>query len=58
MKGKLKNCSICGESYEGYGNNAEPVNSGRCCDECNATIVIPRRIQDAINRKEKSFNGN
>lgn len=46
-------CSICGKKYEGYGNNAQPVNDGRCCDQCNTLIVIPRRIQDSINRKEK-----
>ena len=23
-------CSICGKHYEGYGNNAQPVNDGRC----------------------------
>jgi len=26
------------------GNNAEPVNSGRCCDECNYVVVCPARI--------------
>ena len=46
-------CSICGQKYKGYGNNAQPVNDGRCCDKYNATIVVPRRIQDSINRKEK-----
>ena len=51
-------CSICGKHYEGYGNNAQPVNDGRCCDECNGTIVIPRRFQDAANRREKESNGN
>ena len=45
-----KICSICGQKYEGYGNNAQPVNDGNCCDKCNATIVIPRRFQDHINR--------
>lgn len=48
-------CSIC--NYEmrpwpggkGYGNNAEPINSGRCCDMCNWTKVIPERIR-RINR--------
>lgn len=48
-------CSICGNEFEGYGNNAQPINDGRCCDKCNAEIVVPRRIQDAINiRKEQS----
>lgn len=44
-------CSICGKSYEGYGNNAQPVNNGRCCNKCNETVVIPRRIQEHQNRK-------
>lgn len=48
----MKYCSICGKPYEGYGNNANPVNDGRCCNECNTKIVVPRRIQDHINRKE------
>lgn len=46
-------CSICGKNYEGYGNNAEPVNNGRCCNDCNATIVVPRRMQDYINQLNK-----
>ena len=48
-------CSICsndievkrsetGEVIWDQGNNAEPVNDGRCCDVCNWTVVIPRRI--------------
>lgn len=26
------------------GNNALPVNDGRCCDECNMEFVIPARL--------------
>lgn len=37
-------CSICGKEYFGYGNNAQPVNDGRCCDECNLNIVVPARV--------------
>ena len=37
-------CSICGKEYDGYGNNAEPINDGRCCDECNLSKVIPARL--------------
>lgn len=44
-------CSICGKKYKGYGNNAQPVNSGICCDVCNSEIVIPRRLQERKNRK-------
>lgn len=44
-------CSICFIPYEGFGNNAEPVNNGRCCDACNDVIVIPARLQ-RLNNKE------
>lgn len=50
-------CSICGKEIQkdpmtGWeeGNNAQPVNDGRCCNECNINIVIPRRLRE-INRK-------
>ena len=38
-------CAICGREFNGYGNNAEPVKPGRCCDECNLNVVIPERIR-------------
>lgn len=44
-------CSICGKEFEGFGNNAEPVNDGICCDKCNMEVVIPRRLAD-LNKKE------
>ena len=38
-------CSICDDVIEdGFGNNAEPINSGRCCDLCNYAMVIPMRM--------------
>lgn len=37
-------CSICGKEYTHWGNNAQPINDGRCCDECNSTRVVPERI--------------
>ena len=42
-------CSICGTRYQGYGNNAQPINKGRCCDDCNS-LVIARRIQSGAAR--------
>lgn len=39
-------CVICGKEIEGYGNNAEPVKKGKCCDECNMTVVLPARIKN------------
>jgi len=38
-------CSICNKDFEGFGNNAQPVNDGRCCDVCNV-MVIKRRLFD------------
>ena len=37
-------CSICGEEYNHWGNNAYPINNGRCCDKCDEAVVIPERI--------------
>lgn len=50
-------CSICGKEYQGYGNNAQPVNEGRCCDICNYTTVIPRRMQEYSKTKEGEKDG-
>ena len=41
-------CSICGDRYQGFGNNAKPVNEGRCCDTCNFTQVVPMRLIDYV----------
>lgn len=43
-------CSICKEQIEvkgtwTQGNNALPINNGRCCDRCNAIVVIPARLK-------------
>lgn len=40
----MKTCSICQREFEEFGNNAQPVNDGRCCDECNSAVVLPARI--------------
>lgn len=41
-----KICCICGETIEGYGNNAEPYAKGKCCDACNIKFVIPARLNN------------
>lgn len=48
----IPKCSICKKNYEGYGNNAMPVNKGRCCNECNISIVVPTRIANYRVEKE------
>ena len=41
-----KTCCLCGEEFEGYGNNPAPVKeSGECCDRCNAEKVITARLE-------------
>lgn len=40
-------CCICGKEFAGYGNNAEPVKHGRCCDDCNINTVIPARLSQS-----------
>lgn len=38
-------CCICHKESTGYGNNPNPYKfSGRCCDACNRTYVIPARF--------------
>ena len=49
---KYSVCSICQRPYEGHGNNAQPVNDGRCCDRCNALVVVPRRLS-SLRKREK-----
>lgn len=39
-------CVICGKEFDGYGNNAEPIKDGICCDKCNQEKVIPARINN------------
>jgi len=38
-------CCLCGEEFEGYGNNAQPLRNGKCCDKCNVEKVIPARMR-------------
>ena len=40
-----QNCVLCGAPITGYGNNPAPLAEGRCCDVCNATKVLPYRMQ-------------
>jgi hypothetical protein len=50
----MKKCTICkgeihpqklnGKAVWTDGHNAEPVKTGRCCDDCNWQVVIPIRL--------------
>ena len=38
-------CCICGDDFDGFGNNPAPYKeSGKCCDACNRKFVIPARL--------------
>ena len=41
--------NICKEKIEGFGHNAQPINDGICCDDCN-NLVLVERIDDIINK--------
>ena len=45
-------CIICGKEFKGYGNNAEPIKKGICCDECNIKVVIPLRFSNSQQRQQ------
>jgi len=58
-------CSICKDEIETQvdetgkvlwdeGNNAEPINEGRCCNDCNMTVVIPARMSSMFNQNTES----
>ena len=58
---KIQRCVICKESIipdpDGWngGHNPSPVREkGRCCGECNDTIVIPRRLYEAGFLRERT----
>lgn len=49
----MKKCCICGKKLEGYGNNPWPVKEdGRCCDDCNAFVVVPARMMKLFKEEE------
>lgn len=48
-------CCLCGVVIRGRGNNARPVGPGRCCDECNRSIVEPHRLSLPGDTEEEHF---
>ena len=42
---KIIECSICKAKIKDIeSNNADPINNGRCCTDCNYEKVIPKRL--------------
>ena len=45
-------CSLCLNTIrKSESHNAEPLNDGRCCDDCNYSKVISERIKFMRNAK-------
>ena len=56
-------CSICGLPIPAVGdwtqgNDAHPVNDGRCCNECDILVVVPARLREMRARKQKKVGVN
>lgn len=50
-------CVICDQEIVGYGNNAEPIDSGKCCDKCNKEKVLPARLYQVYGWRRTNYNG-
>lgn len=44
----MKRCVLCGIGDIGHGHNAQPLKAGRCCENCNYTVVVPHRLNLVI----------
>ena len=40
----IMKCCFCKKDAGKWGNNAEPICDGRCCDLCNIHYVVPERL--------------
>lgn len=50
---KTTTCCLCkkNEFDVRHGNNAQPIEDGTCCNECNKTIVVPVRMLQLFGEK-------
>jgi hypothetical protein len=51
-------CCICGSSILEESHNALPIRSGRCCELCNWSEVVPARITSFRQRRLKDCLNN
>jgi hypothetical protein len=63
IMGIIERCSICENPIDWdlpddyswrFGNNAWPVNDGRCCKTCDDTVVIPARLEMHFANRRKT----
>ena len=44
------NCVLCEAPIKDFGHNPDPVSTtGRCCESCNFSLIIPARIKQLVN---------
>jgi hypothetical protein len=48
-------CCLCDKEFSGYGNNPAPFKGGRCCDDCNGSLVLPARFAGFTSKDAKHF---
>jgi len=49
----VKVCLICSGAIVGFGNDAQPITDGRCCDRCHAERAVPERVRRMLERDAK-----
>ena len=49
----VKECVFCSKEMKDWGNNSQPIQKGRCCDDGNKSLVIPFRIQELKKYKKE-----
>ena len=55
IKLKKMKCSICHKEFNGYPNNAQPINNGQCCSDCNINIVVVNTKNPSDNSQRKTM---
>jgi hypothetical protein len=63
LKQKIPNntCVLCEKQFLGWGNNAEPLSDGICCNQCFNEVIFPQRNLQlkihALNEDLKNLSG-
>ena len=50
-------CCFCNEDAGKFGNNAQPIKEGFCCNSCNLQLVIPKRLELFDQNMERYYDG-
>ena len=48
----VKKCCLCKKEYVGFGNNAQPLRKGFCCDACNSKVIKIRLLALNLPKQE------